>query len=99
MRMLLTVEFPHEPFNSIVRKGVIGETMGRVLETMQAESVYFTEQDGRRGAVMIVNVADPSEIPKLAEPWFLTFNADCRFRIAMTIEDLQRANLQQFAGE
>jgi len=29
----------------------------------------------------------------LAEPWFLTFNAHVEFRVAMTPEDLGRANL------
>jgi len=40
-----------------------------------------------------VNVNTPSDIPVLAEPWFLNFEADCEFRIAMTPEDLQRAGL------
>jgi len=42
---------------------------------------------------LVVNVKDPSEVPMLAEPWFLTFNAEVEFRIAMTPEDLARANL------
>jgi hypothetical protein len=29
-------------------------------------AIYFTEQDGARGAIMIVNVADSSKIPALA---------------------------------
>jgi hypothetical protein len=40
-----------------------------------------------------VNVVDSSEVPAFAEPWFLTFNAQVEFRIAMTPEDLGRANL------
>jgi len=40
-----------------------------------------------------VNVNDPSDVPVLAEPWFLTFNAEVEFRIAITPEDLSRANL------
>ena len=42
---------------------------------------------------MIINVEDPSKVPAFAEPWFLTFNADVRFHIAMTPEDLGRAGL------
>jgi hypothetical protein len=30
----------------------------------------------------------------LAEPWFLTFNAQVEFRVAMTPEDLARSNLE-----
>ena len=36
---------------------------------------------------------DPSAVPALAEPWFLTFNAEVEFQVAMTPEDLVRANL------
>jgi hypothetical protein len=41
-------------------------------------------------------MADPSQIPAIAEPWFLTFNADVKFRIAMTPEDLKKSNLDEF---
>ena len=43
---------------------------------------------------MIININDPSEVPKFAEPWFLSFNADVQFHIAMTPEELGRAGLE-----
>jgi hypothetical protein len=91
--MLLDVTFPHEPFNSLVRKGVVGKKIEEVLDAIKPEVVYFTEQDGQRGAVMIVNLADPSKLPALAEPLFLTFNADMRLRVAMTPDDLKKSGL------
>ena len=94
MRMLITVRIPHEPFNTAVKTGTAGPTIGRILEDIQPEAVYFTEQNGTRGAVLVVDVADASQIPSLAEPWFLNFNADCEFRIAMTPEDLEGAGLE-----
>ncbi len=51
MKMLLMVEFPHEPFNAHVRSGKIGEIMNRVLETIKPEATYFTEQDGMRSGI------------------------------------------------
>jgi hypothetical protein len=93
--MLLNVAFPHEPFNTAVRKGTAGETLDKILKAIKPEAVYFTEQDGHRGAVLIVNLENPSQIPALAEPWFLHFNADCKFRVVMTPEDLQRAGLAE----
>jgi len=93
MRMLMHVQFPLEPFNTAVREGTAGEKIQRILETTKPEAVYFSERNGRRGAVLVVNVADPSAVPTLAEPWFLTFNAEVEFRIAMTPEDLARASL------
>jgi hypothetical protein len=95
MRMLLNVKFPHEPFNSAVRNGTVGVTVGRILGDIKPEAAYFTEQNGQRGVIMIVNVNQPSEIPALAEPWFLHFNADCEFRIVMSPEDLQQAGLEE----
>jgi len=93
MKMLLQVRIPHENFNAAVRDGSAGDKLKRILEATKPEVVYFTEQDGERGAIMVVNLDDPSKVPMFAEPWFLTFNADVEFRVAMTPEDLARAGL------
>ena len=95
MRMLMNVRIPHEPFNIAVRKGTVGQIIKRILEEIKPEAIYFTEQNATRAAVMIINVNDPSEIPFFSEPWFLNFNADCEFRIAMTPSDLDRAGLDE----
>jgi len=95
MRMLLNVVIPHEPFNTAVREGTAGATIKRILDETKPEAVYFTELDGTRGAVLIVNVDSPSQVPSLSEPWFLNFNADCKFRIVMTPEDLGKAGLDE----
>jgi hypothetical protein len=93
MRMLLHVKIPHDSFNAAVRDGTAGSKLNRILEETKPEAAYFTEYGGRRGAVMIVEVADPSKIPFYAEPWFLTFSADVEFHSMMTPEDLRRAGL------
>ena len=93
MKVLLTVEFPPEPFNSLVRSGKVGEILGRILETIKPETAYFTEQDGKRGGMFVVNVQNPSDVAVFAEPFFLKLNANCKFRILMSPEDLQKASL------
>jgi hypothetical protein len=95
MKMLLTVAIPHEPFNSLVRKGKAGEILGQILETIKPEAAYFTEQDGKRGGTFVVDVQTASDVPALAEPFFLNFQADCKFRILMSPEDLQKAGLDE----
>ena len=95
MRILMNIRIPHEPFNTAVRQGTAGATLQRILEDAKPEAVYFTEQNGARGAVMVVEMNDSSAIPALAEPWFLSFNADCEFRVAMTPSDLEKAGLDQ----
>jgi hypothetical protein len=97
--MLLTVTMPHEPFNTLVRKKKAGELLARILEEIKPEAAYFTEQDGTRGAVLVVNVSEPSRVPSIAEPFFLNFNADCRFRIVMSPEDLGRSDLDAIADK
>jgi hypothetical protein len=93
MKMLMIVECPHEPFNTLVREGTAGEVIGKILAAIKPETAYFTELHGRRTAVLIVNLEKASQIPMLAEPWFLNFHADCHFHPVMTPEDLQWAGL------
>jgi hypothetical protein len=94
MRMLLQVDFPPEPFNQAVKDGTVGQKVRRILEDTKPEAVSFTEQNGRRGAILIVDLSDRSQVPALFEPWFLTFNANVSMRIAMTPEDLGKAGLE-----
>ena len=93
MRMMMMVEFPLEPFNSAVRNGTAGPTMKKILDDAKPEAAYFGERDGKRGGVLIVDVSKPSDVPRLAEPWFLSFNAEVEFRVVMTPEDLAQADL------
>jgi hypothetical protein len=95
MKMLLTVEFPLEPFNSMVRNGKAGGVIGRILETIKPEMAYFTEQDGKRGGIFVIDLKTPSDVPAFAEPFFLNFQASCKFRILMSPEDLQKAGLEE----
>ena len=95
MKMLLTVEFPLEPFNSLVRNGKVGEVIGRILDSIEPETAYFTEQDGKRCGIFVINLKDQSDVPFFAEPFFLNFQASCKFRILMSPEDLQKAGLEE----
>ncbi len=95
MKMLLNVRMPHEPFNTLVRQGKVGAILGRILDEIKPEAVYWTEQDGHRSGIFIVDVREPSRVPSFAEPFFLHFNADCQFRIVMSPDDLKKAGLEE----
>ncbi|MBA3776856.1 MAG: panthothenate synthetase [Betaproteobacteria bacterium] len=95
MRMMLTASIPNEPFNSLVRAGKAGAIIQEIIGELKPEAAYFLEEHGTRCAVLIVEVADQSRIPFFAEPFFLKFNANCRFRVAMVAEDLARAGLDK----
>ena len=95
MRILVDSIWPHEKFNEAVRNGTAGDTIERIIAEQKPEAFYFTERDGKRGFTMIVNIEKASDIPSISEPWFLSFNADCHFRIMMTPEDLGNAGLDE----
>jgi hypothetical protein len=95
MRMMMHVSLPVEPFNAAVRDGSVGAKMKKILDQLKPEAVYFlADRNGRRCAVLIVDMADPSKIPALAEPWFLTFNAALEFYPVMLPQDLAAAGLE-----
>ncbi|MDR3740982.1 MAG: panthothenate synthetase [Terracidiphilus sp.] len=89
----MRIKFPLEPFNTLVRNGTIEAAMQKLVANSKPEAAYFTSLDGHRGGFLVVDMASASEIPHLAEPWFLTLNAEVTFHPAMTPEDLGRAGL------
>jgi hypothetical protein len=93
MRFLVHVSFPPEKFNQAVLDGTVGAKMGKILEETKPEAAYFCAQDGKRGGFLVVNMNDVSEMPRLAEPWFINFDATVEFLPTMTPADLQKADL------
>jgi hypothetical protein len=93
MRIIMEVTFPMEEFNQAVRDGSCDRKTSRILDEIKPEAVYFTERCGKRSAIIVADLDNANKIPALAEPWFLTFNAEVRFRVAMTAEDLKAAGL------
>ena len=93
MRFIVQVTFPPKKFNKLVRKGTAGETLGAILEDIKPESVYFISSNGHRGAIMTLDMTDASQIPVIAEPFFLKFDATVTFNPCMTPADLEAAGL------
>lgn len=94
MRMLQMIRLPHETFNSAVRDGSAGRKTQSILEEVKPEAVYFTEMNGQRTVLLLVELASPARIPALAEPWFLNFDADVEFHVVMTPQELEQADLE-----
>jgi len=97
MRILMNIRFPTPEFNALMRSGAISETMNHILDELKPENVYFTEQGGQRMAILIVNLDQAASIPRLAEPWFLKFNAIVEFHAVMTPDDLKASGLESLA--
>ena len=99
MRMLIDFKMPVEPFNTLVKNGTAGPKIQQILEAIKPEAAYFTARDGHRGGILIVDMDDPSEIPSIAEPLFLNFNATVEFQVVMTPDDLGRAGLDDLGKQ
>lgn len=99
MRMLMNVKFPNAEFNAAVKNGTAGKLLNRIIEECAAEAVYFTEEQGQRACLLVVQVDEPSRIPRLAEPWFLSFNATVEMRIVMTPEDLRKSGIEELGAK
>ena len=98
MRFLVEIEWPMEPFSTYVREGTAGDVIGSILAAIKPEAMYFHAPNGHRGGTLIVNMEDASQMPAIAEPWFLKLEATCKFHPVMSAEDLGRAGLSELGN-
>ncbi|MBV9848499.1 MAG: hypothetical protein JO250_02310 [Armatimonadetes bacterium] len=91
MRFLLKISMPVEAANETIRAGTLPKVIGAMLQDLKPEAAYFVAIDGQRTGLIFFDMQDPSQIPAVAEPAFLAFNAHVELTPAMTIEDLQKA--------
>ncbi len=91
MRFLLKVNIPVEAGNGAAKAGKLGATIRDILADLKPEAVYFTDDNGQRTGLIFLDMQDASQIPAIAEPWFLAFNAGIEIHPVMIPEDLARA--------
>ena len=91
MRYLLKFTIPIEAGNTALRDPKFGAKMQQLLGDIKAEATYFTTVNGQRGGYAVIQMNNASEVPAIAEPFFLWLKADVEFIPVMTPEDLMKA--------
>jgi hypothetical protein len=90
--MLLRVSIPVEAGNAAAKTGTLGSTVEKLVADLKPEAAYFFNDDnGNRTGSIVFDLKDSSEIPGIAEPWYLAFNAKVSFRPVMNAQDLAKA--------
>ena len=91
MRFLLKVVMDVEAGNRLAKAGKLGTTIQSILADLKPEAAYFLDTDGQRTGLIFFDMQDASQIPAIAEPWFLALNANIEIHPVMVPEDLAKA--------
>src|SRR5437879_991374 len=75
--------------NAAISDGTLGQTICSILNDLKPEASYFAEDKGVRTGFIFFNLENTSQIPAVAEPWFLAFHAHVEIHPAMNLEDLK----------
>jgi hypothetical protein len=88
MRMLMKVQIPTEVGNAAIKDGSLPQIFGRAIGALKAEAAYFTSEEGLRTALIFFDMAESSDIPPAAEPFFMGLGARITFAPVMNAEEM-----------
>ena len=96
MRMMVRAQFPVEKSNEAIKNGKLPEVIKKITDKWKPEAAYFFTRDGMRTCVMVFNMTDTSQIPVIAEPFFMELNAAVDFTPVMNADDLMKGLSEAF---
>ena len=88
MRMLLRWRLGVAEASEAIRSGRMAEINKTLDELTKPEAQYFCTEGGTRTGYVFFDLADPSDIPPIAEPLFQELNATVEFFPAMDVAQL-----------
>ncbi len=91
MRMMLRWTVPVERGNQAIKDGSLARTIQALLGELEPEAAYFWPENGERAGMMVFDMADPTQIPQIAEPLFMNVDAAVEFVPVMNADDLKKA--------
>ncbi len=89
MRTMLTVSMPVEPSSQAIKDDTLSKTFAQAAECMKPEASYFRLEHGKRTALFFFDLKDVSDMPVIAELFFMNLNAEVDFAPVMNADDLQ----------
>jgi hypothetical protein len=89
MRMLMKVRIPTSAGNEAIANGTLPDLVAAAIETLNAEAVYFTAEDGKRTGLFFFEMADSTDIPSAAEPLFMGLQAEIELAPVMNAQEMQ----------
>ena len=99
MRMMLTITFPTATFNKLWRAGQVADRLKQIMADIKPQAMYFGKvNNGQRGAVAIVDIAEASDLSRVTEPWYLAFEASVEANVCMMPEDLEAIDMTALAA-
>lgn len=96
MRTLLKTSLDVEAANRAIKDGTLPKVVESTIELLKPEAAYFLAEHGKRTGYFVFDMKDVSQIPVIAEPWFMQLNAAVDFIPVMNAEDLKKG-LEQAA--
>jgi hypothetical protein len=90
MRMFMSVQLPNATGNQAVKSGTLPQVMGGFVERFRPEAAYFITADGDRCAHFYFDMKDVTQMPAVAEPFFIELGAKVTYCPAMNVDDMKK---------
>lgn len=91
MRFLVKVSIPTASGNQMIRKPDFPDLMKGLLAELKPEAAYYLAMDGRRTCMFIINADNSSQIPGIAEPFWLAMGADVEIVPVLNQQEFNQA--------
>jgi len=91
MRVLVRAMIPTAAGNKMVKNPNFLKSIEDYTKKFNCEAAYFTEVNGNRTMVFVLDLPGPNMIPAIAEPLFQGFDANVEIHPAMNLDDLKKA--------